>query len=329
MPSDTDRASTLEQSAGVPTGGKTPLDVSVVIPTRNAEPFLHALLARLDDTLPAPRRILFIDSGSTDQTQPLIQLAGHSLQVIDPSTFGHGRTRNVAVSLCPDSRYIVFLTQDAVPVGCDWLARLLAPFGRPDVAVAYGRQLPRPEATESERFARAFNYPDRDEVTAEHDIKKRGVKAVFCSNSFAAYDRERLVAVGGFPEDLPLGEDMAVTMRLLERGYARFYCASAMVVHSHNYTLKEEFRRYFDIGVLLSCDEGLKRAELVAAGEGRSFIRAELDLAWTKRSILRAVHILVRAAAKFVGFQLGRRYRRIPPSLCRRMSLHTYYWQSS
>ena len=181
----------------------------MIIPTRLAEHHLPRLLECLAQTAPPPRRVLFIDSGSTDRTQELVRQAGYDLEVIDPGTFGHGRTRNLALRLCADTRYAVFLTQDAVPVGADWLVQLLAPFARPDVAISFGRQLSRPNATLPERFAREFNYPAVDEITTEADIAHRGIKAVFCSNSFAAYDRARLLSAGGFPEDLPMGEDMA------------------------------------------------------------------------------------------------------------------------
>jgi rhamnosyltransferase len=305
------------------------LDASVIIPTRQAESYLPQLLARLADTEPPPRRVLFIDSASTDRTQELVRQAGYDLEIIDPATFGHGRTRNLALRLCADTRFAVFLTQDAVPVGPDWLVRLLAAFSRPDVAVSYGRQLSRPNATLPERFAREFNYPATDEITTEADIARRGIKAVFCSNSFAAYDRARLLSVGGFPEDLPMGEDMAATLRLLRRGFARAYCATATAVHSHSYSIGEEFRRYFDIGVLLDCDPELQRARLSASNEGQSMVKAELREAWAQGGAAAAADVVARASGKLIGFYLGRKYRLFPRSVCRRLSLHSYYWQPS
>lgn len=305
------------------------LDVSVVIPTRQAAAHLPALLARLADTDPAPREVLVIDSGSEDSTQALVRAAGYRLHVIDPASFGHGRTRNLGLRLCESSRYVVFLTQDALPVGRDWLVRLLAPFDRVDVAVTYGRQLPRPDAGVAERFARTFNYGPVDEVTTERDIAHRGIKAVFCSNSFAAYDRERLLNVGGFPEDLPLGEDMAAAMRLLRCGFARAYCASAEVIHSHDHHLTEEFRRYFDIGVLLDVNPELQRARLAASQEGISMVREEMSNAWREGGAAAVFSMLLRTACKLVGFQLGRYHRIFPRAVCRSFSLHRVYWQTS
>jgi rhamnosyltransferase len=305
------------------------VDASIAIPTRNAEHCLPGLLAVLRTTRPAPRRVLFIDSGSNDRSHSLIRQAGFDLHVIDARDFGHGRTRNLALSLCPDTRYLVYLTQDAVPVGADWLGQLLVPFAREDVAVVYGRQLSRPNATRAERFARNFNYPETDLITTEQDITTRGIKAVFCSNSFAAYDAKRLCAVGGFPEDLPMGEDMAATLRLLRVGYARAYCAAATAIHSHDYSFIQEFRRYFDIGVLLDRDPELQRAQVEASGEGLSILKAELQDAQKEGGLIAAGAVLGRAGLKLTGFQLGRSYRLIPRALCRRLSMHAQYWVSA
>jgi rhamnosyltransferase len=310
-------------SVGTPCYAQT---ASVIIPTRNAEPHLPALIASLAAMTNAPRRVLFIDSQSSDRTQAMVKQAGHALEVINPHDFGHGRTRNIALTLCSDSRHIVFLTQDAIPLGADWLDRLLSPFARADVAVSFGRQLARPNASLPERFARAFNYRETDDVTTEADIARRGIKAVFCSNSFAAYDRGRLESIGGFPDALPLGEDMAAALRLLRSGYARAYCASAMAIHSHNYTVWQEFRRYFDIGVLLECDQELQRARLTANGEGRSMLEAEMRYAWTEGGVPAIAAVLGHAIGKLAGFKLGGHYRNFPRSLCRRMSMHSYYW---
>lgn len=300
--------------------------VHVVVPTRNAQAHLPALLAALRAARPAPGGVLFIDSASTDATQAMILDAGYAMRVIDPASFGHGRTRNLALTLCGDATHVVFLTQDAVPQGTDWLSRLLAPFARPDVAVSFGRQLPRASATIPERFARTLNYPDSDEITTEPDIARRGIKAVFCSNSYAAYDRARLSAIGGFPENLPLGEDMAATLRLLRAGHARCYCATATAVHSHDYAVSEEFRRYFDIGVLLDCDPELRAARLAASGEGWTALKAEFRHAWAEAGPRAAAAVIPRAAAKLAGFQLGRHYRLLPRSLCRRLGMHTGFW---
>ena len=183
---------------------------AVIILTLNAEQYLENLFRAIKSLDISPGKVLIVDSSSTDQTVVLAKLEGHQTHVIARSEFGHGKTRNLAVSLCQDYEIVLFLTQDACPQSNNWLNELLAPFSDTSVGLVYGRQLPRPGSGRSERFAREFNYPNQADRTVSADLAKRGIKAVFCSNSFSAYRRCILEEVGGFPENLPMGEDMAI-----------------------------------------------------------------------------------------------------------------------
>jgi rhamnosyltransferase len=299
---------------------------AVIVLTLNAHDFMPALLASIAAVSTPPRRVVFVDSSSDDDTAEVALAAGHTLHLIRRSDFGHGRTRNEAARQCSDCDFLVYLTQDACPQGADWLQRLLEPFADSEVALVYGRQLPRPGAGACERYAREFNYPALPDRSTQGDLSRRGVKAVFCSNSFAAYRREALDAVGGFPERLPMGEDMAAALRLLERGYARVYAPSARAVHSHDYRIGDEFKRYFDIGALMVIDPGLRRVSLAASGEGWRFLRGELTAAWRLARPTGVVHVVLRAGAKYIGFLLGQRHAVLPRAWLPRMSLHSFFW---
>ncbi|MES2817983.1 MAG: glycosyltransferase [Pseudomonadota bacterium] len=299
---------------------------SLVILTLDAQAYMPALLGAIAALPVRPKRVLFIDSASRDDTVALALAAGHSVHGIARSEFGHGKTRNLALQLCADSDFLVYLTQDACPRGADWLEQLLQPFADSQVALVYGRQLPRAEASLSERFAREFNYPAQPDRTQLADLPSRGIKAVYCSNSFAAYRRQALQAVGGFPERLPLGEDMAVALRLLQQGHARVYQPHACAVHSHDYSVVQELKRYFDIGTLMAMDDELRKVRLAASGEGLRFVRGELAAAWQQSRLGEVFGIGLRTLGKYAGFALGMRYRRLPVSWRRRLSMHAFFW---
>lgn len=299
---------------------------AVIVLTLNAAAHLPALLAALAALPQPPRRVLFVDSSSTDDTAQRIHAAGHALHRIERQAFGHGRTRNLAASLCADCEFLVYLTQDAIPQGPHWLAALLQPLAEPGVALVYGRQLPRPGAGWPERHAREFNYPAAADRSQAADLRQRGVKALFCSNSFAAYRRRALVAVGGFPEQLPMGEDMAVALRLLQAGHTRVYQPGACAVHSHAYSAREELQRYFDIGALMAIDPELRRVRVSTSGEGLRFLRAELAGALRHQGWRGVFACTTRTLAKSLGFQLGRRYRLLPGGWRRRLSMHSFFW---
>ena len=300
--------------------------VALVIPTLNAAKHLDTLLPALQAQSFQPRTLLVIDSSSTDDTVDRFQAAGAEVVVIPRSQFDHGGTRQRAVNhLPPRIEVIVFLTQDAVPADGETIARIVGAFATPEVGVAYGRQLPHHGAGAIEAHARLFNYPPESVVLRPQDAVSAGIKATFCSNSFAAYRRRALEMVGGFPSGTIFGEDAAATGRMLLSGWAKAYVAEAQVHHSHSYSLGEEFRRYFDVGVMHARAPWLLERFGKAEGEGRRFVQSELrHLARHQPKAIPSA--ILRTAIKLAAYHCGRREARIPRPLKRRISLNRRYW---
>jgi rhamnosyltransferase len=300
------------------------LSLAVVIPTLNAAADWPLFSKPLLASVPADR-VLVLDSSSVDGTVELARAAGFRVHVIERSEFNHGGTRQLAAELLPDAEILVFLTQDAVLAGSDALNRLLEAFSDPTIAAAYGRQLPRPGAEPIEAHARLFNYPQRSGIRALESKDQLGIKAIFISNSFSAYRREALMAVGGFPRNVIFGEDTVTAAKLLLSGSKIAYVAEAQAYHSHPYNVQQEFKRYFDIGVLHSREAWLLKEFGGAGGEGSRFVRSELNYLWKtdKGSIPSA---LIRSALKLLGYRLGRTESRLSLAWKRRLTMHPGYW---
>jgi rhamnosyltransferase len=298
---------------------------SVIIPTLNAARdwprFAPALLA----CGPA-ERVLIVDSESTDGTQELARAAGFRLVTVARRHFNHGGTRQWAIQFAEDAEILVFLTQDAVLAQPDSLSKLLAAFGDPAVGAAFGRQLARPEAGPIERHARLFNYPPESSVRSFETRDRLGFKTIFLSNSFAAYRRTALEGVGGFPTDVIFGEDTVTAARLLKAGWKIHYVAEAEAYHSHDYTARQEFRRYFDIGVLHVREGWLQEEFGRTGGEGKRFVLSELRYLWRHGAGL-IPSAVARTLAKWAGYQLGRREGRLSVGAKRRLSMHRGFWE--
>jgi rhamnosyltransferase len=298
--------------------------VSVIVPTLNAAEgwsrFAQSLLACVD-----AKQVLVIDSESTDGTQQLARLAGFQVHSIRRSTFNHGGTRQLGAERLGASQILVYLTQDAILAGPDSVAKLLAAFNDSHVAVAYGRQLPREGACVIEAHARAFNYPKESEVRDLAAREQLGFKTVFVSNSFAAYRRSALMEVGGFPSNVIFGEDTVTVGRLLMAGYRIAYVADATAYHSHGYSWGQEFRRYFDIGVLHARERWLLEAFGGATGEGRRFVASELS-SLIREDAQKVPSALIRAGLKFAGYRLGRMERRLSTRLKLQLSMQQNFW---
>ena len=301
--------------------------VAVVIPTCNARAFWAPLSRGLRLQGLPPSQVLVVDSSSEDGTRELAAAEGFQVHRIERRDFNHGGTRQLAAELVPWASIVVYLTQDAVLAAPDAVELLLEAFKDPNVAAAYGRQLPRPNAGPIEAHARLFNYPPRSEVRDLESRHTLGIKAAFLSNSFAAYRVNELQEVGGFPTDAIMAEDAIVAGRLLLAGWMIAYVAEAQVYHSHPFTLAQEFQRYFDTGVYHVQEEWLREKFGKPGGEGKRFVISELSYLVPGHLHL-VPYALLRTVSKAIGYQLGLHKATLGERWSRRLSYHKGYWDN-
>jgi rhamnosyltransferase len=282
---------------------------------------ISACLLQIDEG-----EVIIIDSESNDGADFNKIPNTWRLLKINAKEFNHGETRNLALShLQAGTDVVVYMTQDALLSDPHAISRLVSVFANPSVACVYGKQLPHTDATPVAAHARLFNYPAASRVVSLVDKERLGLKACFMSNSFAAYRVADLQAVGGFPSDVILGEDMSVAARLLMAGKSVAYVADACAHHSHNYSVMQEFRRYFDTGVFHARSPWLLAEFGSAGGEGLRFVRFEMSYLW-RHAPGWIPSALVRTAAKLIGYRLGRLESRWPLWFKRWCSMHKGFW---
>ena len=288
-----------------------------------------------------PMQVVVVDSGSTDGSLELSQQAGFTILKTSAQDFNHGATRQWALNQgflnpepSPPPDFIVFLTQDAILASPKALAELLQAFQDPQVAAAYGRQLPKPEAHWLEAHTRSFNYPDASRTVQLQDKASLGIKACFLSNSFAAYRLQALMAQGGFPAHLPLGEDTFTAAKLLLSGQSLRYQASAAVYHSHNYNGLQDFQRMFDTGVFHAQNPWLLQNFGKAEGEGAklvksqwAYLKAQAGQPHHPNFLQGIVQLLSANAMKLMGYKLGRAHQWLPLVVIKRFAMNKVFWQ--
>lgn len=301
--------------------------VGLLVPTLNAGSSWVDWLGALAHQTLQPDACLIVDSSSSDETVHLAREAGHQVVSIAKAQFDHGGTRQLGVMQLADCDVVVCMTQDAILADPDSLAKLIHPFHDELVAVTYGRQLPAANANPLATHARLFNYPPRSSQRSLANRGTLGLKAAFCSNSFAAWRTSALLAAGGFPSRVLLAEDMQAASKLLLHGYTLRYIADATVYHSHNYRAIEEFRRYFDIGASHLGAHWMLDTFGRVEGEGLRFLRSEWQylrkhgLKWRTRS-------LIHTFMKLLGYKLGLKSRHVPISWIRLTSMHPNWWRN-
>jgi rhamnosyltransferase len=305
--------------------------VSVVIPTLNPGPqwsiFSAALLENLHDLDLAPSSVLVLDSASTDATVAQSVAAGFRVLPIPRDQFDHGGTRQAGVLQEAHAELLVFLTQDAVLAGPQAIRTLLAAFADPSIAAAYGRQLPRPGAQGIEVHARLFNYPPVSRVRSLKDREILGFRSIFSSNSFCAFRREALVQAGGFPRHAICSEETIAIAHMHLNGWRSAYVAEAQIYHSHAYSMRQEFQRYFDVGVTHARQPFLVQEFGTTGGEGRRFVLSELRYLLRHRP-QQLPTAMLRSATKFAAYRLGRREGTLSLTACRRLSMNRSFWNA-
>jgi rhamnosyltransferase len=294
--------------------------ISVVIPVKDGGADLSRCLRGIGaQQVGEEVEVVVVDSGSTDGSADLARAAGAVVHEIRAEEFGHGRTRNLGVGLAR-GELVVFTSQDAVADDDGWLARLAAAArSAPDVAGAYGRQLPHPDARPPERFFLDFMYGPDERVQRLEPGAESTFEVTLFSNVNAAIPRAILERYP-FRDDLTMSEDQEWSRRVLRDGLALVYEPLAAVRHSHAYTVRSAFRRFFDSGVsaehaYVEGDES--RAALRRAGA--RYAREELAWLWSSGRRRWIPYTVVYELGKFAGLQLGLRHHRLPRSLVRRL----------
>lgn len=285
--------------------------------------FLLLLRSIKNQTIDVP--VLLIDSGPGVSYDDDIANMNVQVRKIDDSEFNHGGTRQMGIEMYPEADVYVFLTQDAILVNDYAIEKLLAVFHERQIGCAYGRQIPHKGAGIFGEIAREINYPEKSHAYALADRKHHGVKTAFISNSFAAYRKEAMQQIGGFPQDTILSEDMYVAAKMLLAEWKVAYAANAMVYHSHDYTLFQEFRRYFDIGVFHARESWIQKEFGKAEGEGKRFIVAELKYILS-HCPYRFPEMILRDGMKFLGYRLGLREHNLKRSWKKKLSMFPKYW---
>ena len=240
--------------------------------------------------------------------------------------FDHAGTRRKAVKYS-NADIFVCMTHDAVPANEQVIEALVkALMKEEDIAVAYARQLARPDCREIEQFTRKFNYPDTSCIKSAQDIEQLGIKTFFCSNVCAAYDRRIYNALGGFEKRAIFNEDMIYAGHAVKAGKKIAYAADAAVIHSHNFTCMQQFRRNFDLGVSQS-DHPEVFARISSESEGSRLVGDTIRHLWTSKKKKLIPYLFVSSAFKLAGYRFGKAYQHLPRNMVRWCSSNKNYWK--
>ncbi|MDO4274212.1 MAG: glycosyltransferase [Eubacteriales bacterium] len=300
--------------------------VDVVVPTYRPGKEFSLLLKRLEEQDYPIEKILVMNTEEEFWDKAWeVQFPLVEVRHIKKADFDHGGTRRRAAEIS-EAEIMVFMTQDALPRNRELISSLVRPIleGEKTGAV-YARQLPKEDCGFLERYTRSFNYPRESALKVDEDVSVYGIKTYFCSNVCAAYDKKVYNEVGGFTERAIFNEDMIYVGNMVKKGYAVAYAADAQVFHSHNYTCVQQFHRNFDLGVS-QAEHPEIFANISSEGEGLRLVKKSLVYLCRKGRIWLIPQLVFQSGFKFMGYFLGKRYKKLPGRVILACTMNPSYW---
>lgn len=305
------------------------MKIDVIIPTYKPGKEFEKLIGRLQKQEYPIHKIIIINT-RTDIFPEELNRSNYKIEIthIEPDQFDHGGTRNMGAGMS-DADIVVYMTQDAIPVD----EKLIGTFAKifeenPDIGIAYGRQLPREECNIIERYTRTFNYPENSLIKTKEDLPKLGIKTFFCSDVCAAYRRNYLLSAGGFENPTIFNEDMIFAGKRIYAGDKVAYVAEAKVIHSHNYTGRQQFHRNFDLAVSQAQHPEVFEG-VPSEGEGIRMVKATAKYLVRNGYPWKVFMLVYQSGCKYIGYFLGKRYEKLPMWLILKCTSSRKYWKNS
>ena len=184
---------------------------------------------------------------------------------LEKEQFSHSLTREKAIKEYCSSKIVVMISQDIKLTDENVFYNLVKDIDSGETVYNFAKQICTNKSIE--KYIRAKNYPSESYFVTNSDVEKMKFMAYFASDACSAYNRDIFISVGGYGGyDIMMSEDALYSKIILEAGYKKKYCADAIVEHSHKYTLKQLYKRYYDTGVFQSQITFFKDTKMEGAG---------------------------------------------------------------
>lgn len=294
--------------------------VDIVIPTYKPGKSLKKLIKKLTEQHYSVNKIILINTQEEFFDREIIKdFDNIELYNIKKEEFNHGLTRNYGVSLS-NADIVMFMTQDAMPVDKYLVDELIRPFEDKDVYLSYARQLPNKKCKYVEKYVRSFNYPAEDIVKTKADLEIMGIKTIFCSDVCSAYRRDKFIELGQFPKT-NFNEDTFFAYKVISADKKIYYASNANVIHSHNYTYRQQFKRNFDIGKSQKeFSEVFKNIK--SESEGIKMIKSATGHLLRNGKWYMIPDLIFSSGFKFLGYKIGKNYEKLPEWMIRSFSMN-------
>ena len=279
------------------------MNIDIICPLYNAENYIE----KLENSIKKQKnvkinKIRYVLTRSKDRTEEILSNLNATYKVIEPQEFSHSLTREKE-AFESDADILVFVTQDIIIEDEMWLYNLTKDIMNGKCQATYSRQLCNNNSIE--KYTRELNYPEKSMCKTKEDVDKIQLRTFFFSDASSAIKREVFVKLNGYDnKNLSINEDMYIAYKLIMNGYTIKYCADSKVVHSHNFTLKEQYKRYYDTGRFFKKNDYLNKYKVNSSGAGMA--KYVLKRAIQEKNFKVLITFIPNMVARFAGMKIGK-----------------------
>ena len=243
------------------------MNVEIICPLYNAENYIlnlhNSILKQKNAEI---LKISYILTKSSDNTKQILEQNNINFCEIEKNEFSHSLTRE-KVALNSAADIVVFITQDIIIEREDWLVNLIKPIEQGEAEATFSRQISC--SNNIEKYTREKNYPANSRIVSKNDIETLGLNTFFFSDAASAIKTEIFKNLNGYDhKNLPTNEDMYFAHKLIVNGFKIKYCADSVITHSHKFSLKQLYKRYYLIGQFFAQNSYLDKYGTTKAGGG-------------------------------------------------------------
>lgn len=280
------------------------MTIDIICPLYNASNYIEnlykSLLLQKNVKI---NEIEFLLTESKDDSEEILKDNNISYELIQKEEFSHSLTREKA-ALKSNADILCFVSQDIVIEDELWLYKLTKNIVNGNAEAAYSRQITK--YNNIEKYTREKNYPDKSLIKSKKDLDNLGLYTFFFSDAASCVRTDVFKKLNGYDnKNLPINEDMYLAYKLIMNDYRIAYEADSVVLHSHNFKLKEIYDRYKLTGKFFKENSYIDKYG--TNGSGASLAKYILKRAFSEFNIKVILRWPFDMAARFIGMKVGKR----------------------
>lgn len=280
------------------------MDISIICPIYNGEKYIENLYRNIKKQKEVNiSEIKFILTESKDNSEDILKNLKINYEKISPKNFSHSLVREKA-AFEANGEILVFITQDIKIDNENWLYELVKNIENEKCEAAFSRQIAYDNHT-IEKYTREINYPKEGRIVSKENIEELGLMAFFFSDASSAIHKDIFRKLNGYDgKNLPTNEDMYFAYKLIMNGYRINYAADSVVIHSHELSFKDTFKRYKDIGKFFKENSYLNNYS--ANERGLDVFKYIIKRIREENKLYLLPQIFMNFVARFIGMKIGK-----------------------